>query len=264
MGRQHDKRRHSESGTPQRGLQQQAEELTALLADARSYVASEDELPDETSAATGTCTGELPQPTQGDRHTPPAANGRSPGPCVRCSLRSCAQRLHTLTSTGTCERRLLSHRRGASGDRPDVAGRKHAAHRVATDGEGPCPRPARYHTLPPAGVVPEGARHARMHANACTACRQRRIDRRILTCTTCPYACRRAMSTLSPRNERPTAAGGASGAHAGRSWPSVATRYGALQPCVPGCSRTYSEAATVCTQAAATCTPGCNRICPRC
>ena len=45
MGRQNDKRRHSESGGPS-GLKEQAEELTALLADARSGCSLSDDEPD--------------------------------------------------------------------------------------------------------------------------------------------------------------------------------------------------------------------------
>jgi hypothetical protein len=51
MGRQGDKRRHSESGAPS-GLQQQAEELTALLADARSGCSLSDDEPDTPGKAT--------------------------------------------------------------------------------------------------------------------------------------------------------------------------------------------------------------------
>ena len=51
MGRQHDKRRHSESGAPS-GLQQQAEELTALLADAGSGCSLSDDEPDTPSKTT--------------------------------------------------------------------------------------------------------------------------------------------------------------------------------------------------------------------
>ena len=77
MGRQKDKQRYLKTleSTAPSGLQQQAEELTALLADARSYVASDDELPGETAAPSKPPGGkESAQPARGGRHTPPAVH----------------------------------------------------------------------------------------------------------------------------------------------------------------------------------------------